>query len=332
MDYILIIVGFTLLVVGANFLVDGAVGIAKRFHVPDLIIGLTIVALGTSAPELAVNLFASMDDATTDIALTNIIGSNTINTFIILGAAALVYPIKSQVDSRKFDIPMSLLAPVALLLLAWCFDDQLSRTDGIILLLVFAFFMSVTVLNTIKTRKALKQETLSGLHNGATDAADNTPDATVKPIRLWVAILMVVGGLVMLVVGGQVIVNSATKIAESLGISQAIIGLTIVALGTSLPELATSVVAAMKKNSDIALGNVIGSNIFNVFLVLGISATIRPLPAYSNMVADIIMTALGSLLVLVFVTTNKKHEIKRWEGLTLLCIYVTYLIWIINTL
>lgn len=330
MDYILIIVGFALLVAGANFLVDGAVGIAKRFHVPDLIIGLTIVAFGTSAPELAVNLFASMDAATTDIALTNIIGSNTINTFIILGAAALVYPIKSQLESRRFDIPMSLLAPVVLLLLAWCFDDRLSRMDGIILLIIFSVFMIVTVRRTIKARTTFNSETAKGIRNAGADKAGNAPDEIARSMKLWVALLMVVGGLVMLVIGGQVIVNSATKIAESLGISQAIIGLTIVALGTSLPELATSVVAALKKNSDIALGNVIGSNIFNVFFILGISATIRPLPAYSNMAVDIVMAALGALFVLIFVITNKKYEIKRWEGFTLLCLYAVYLGWIIK--
>jgi cation:H+ antiporter len=315
MDYALIIAGFILLIFGANFLVDGAVGIAKRFNVPNLIIGLTIVAFGTSAPELVVNLVAALNPSTTDLALTNIIGSNTINTFVILGAAALVYPIKSQVVSRKFDIPMSLAAPVAILLLSWCFEDEVSRIDGVILLAVFSFFMYVTVRKALRMRSARSGE----------KQEDNE-----KRRKSWLSVLMVVGGLVMLVIGGQMIVNSATNIAESLGISQAIIGLTIVALGTSLPELATSVVAASKKNSDIALGNVIGSNIFNVFFVLGISALIRPLPAYKNMEIDLGIAALGSLLVLIFVWTNRKYEIKRWAGFLLLLIYAVYLVWMIS--
>ena len=313
LDYILIIVGFVLLILGANFLVDGAVALAKRFNVSNLIIGLTIVAFGTSTPELVVNLVAAANPDTTDIALTNIIGSNTINIFIILGIAALVYPIKSQISSRKFDIPMSLLAPMVILLLVLCFNNEVTRIGGIILLLIFSFFMFVTIRKTLAMR----------------NVSDTQKVKTGKSKKLWLSCVFILGGLLMLVVAGQVIVNSATKIAESLGISQAIIGLTIVALGTSLPELATSVVAATKKNSDIALGNVIGSNIFNGFFILGVSAVIRPLPAYTNMTVDIAMAALGSLLVLVFVLTNKKYEIKRWEGLLLLCIYICYLCWLI---
>ncbi|MDR0573177.1 MAG: calcium/sodium antiporter [Tannerella sp.] len=315
MDYILIIIGFVLLIFGANYLVDGSVGVAKRFNVPDLIIGLTIVAFGTSAPELVVNLIASLDPKTTDIALTNIIGSNTINTFIILGATASVFPVKSQIDSRKFDIPTSLAAPLILLLLAWYFDREVSRADGVMLLAVFSFFMYIT------TRKALRMRTI---------LKPKETKNTGKQKKPGLHCIMIIGGLVMLVTGGQLIVKSATTIAESLGISQAVIGLTIVALGTSLPELATSVVAAMKKNSDIALGNILGSNIFNVFFILGISSVVRPLPAYENMAADLTIAALGSLLILIFVLTNKKYEIKRWEGFLLLCIYMVYLVWMIS--
>lgn len=314
MDYILIIVGFVALVFGANFLVDGAVGVAKRFNVPDLVIGLTIVAFGTSAPELVVNLVAAIDPGTTDIALTNIIGSNMINTYVILGATALVYPIRSQLSSRRFDIPLSLLAPVMILVLAWITGNRITWYDGVIMLLVFVFFMYRTIKKT-STVSAPELEEIS-------DQA--------KPKRLWVSLVLIAGGLVMLVVGGQLIVRSAINIATAWGVSQAIIGLTVVALGTSLPELATSVVAAIKKNSDIALGNVIGSNIFNVFFVLSTSALIRPLQAYPNMQLDLIITALGSLLVLIFVYTNKKHEIKRWGGAVLLLIYAVYLVWMIK--
>ena len=315
MHYILIIIGFALLIFGANYLVDGAVGIAKRFKVSDLVIGLTIVAFGTSAPELVINLFAAVDPTTTDIALTNIIGSNQINTFLILGATALVLPIKSQASSRKFDIPLSLAAPLLLLLPAF-FRNEVARMDGILLFVIFVFFMFVTVRKAIKTK---------------TSHYAKETENTGKLFKTGIYFIMVFGGLVLLVAGGKIIVNSATAIAESLGISQAVIGLTIVALGTSLPELATSVVAAFKKNSDIALGNIIGSNIFNVFLVLGISATIRPLPTYQNMPVDLSVAALGSLLVLIFVWTNKKYEIKQWEGLLLLCVYFAYMIWTISS-
>lgn len=311
MNYFLIIVGFVILVLGANYFVDGAVGLAKKFNIPDIIIGLTIVAFGTSAPELVINVIAALDENTTDIALTNIIGSNNINTFIILGLTALVYPIRSQKQSRIFDIPLSLFAPFTILILAWATDMSISRIDGIILLCIFVAFMIFTARNASKEKEAEEIQT--------------------KAMKMWMAVLFVVGGLAALIVGGQLIVPNAVRIAENLGIDQSIIGLTIVALGTSLPELATSVVAAFKKNSDIALGNVIGSNIFNVFFVLGISAVIRPLPAYNTMLTDLLVCILGSLLVLVFVLLNKKnHEIKRWNGALLVLIYIVYIIAVIS--
>ena len=309
MDYLLILVGFIILIVGAHFLVDGASGMAKRFNVSNLIIGLTVVAFGTSAPELVVNLVAALNPGTTDIALTNIIGSNMINTYVILGVAALIYPIVSQKSSRRFDMPLSLMAPVAVLLLVWGMNGQVNRAGGLILLLFFIWFMTVMI------RKALKHP--------------EEAEEDFKPMKIWLAIIMILGGLGGLIGGAQLIVPSATRIAESWGVSQSVIGLTIVALGTSLPELATSAVAAFKKNSDIALGNVVGSNIFNVFFVLAVSAIIRPLPAYSNIYTDLIITALGSLLILIFVYTNKTHSIKRWGGVTLLLIYSAFLYWMI---
>ena len=309
MDYLLILVGFIILIVGAHFLVDGASGMAKRFNVSNLIIGLTVVAFGTSAPELVVNLVAALNPGTTDIALTNIIGSNMINTYVILGVAALIYPIVSQKSSRRFDMPLSLMAPVGVLLLVWGMNGQVNRAGGLILLLFFIWFMTVMI------RKAMKHP--------------EEAEEDFKPMKIWLAIIMILGGLGGLIGGAQLIVPSATRIAESWGVSQSVIGLTIVALGTSLPELATSAVAAFKKNSDIALGNVVGSNIFNVFFVLAVSAIIRPLPAYSNIYTDLIITALGSLLILIFVYTNKTHSIKRWGGVTLLLIYSAFLYWMI---
>jgi len=310
MDYLFIVAGFVLLIAGANYLVDGASGLAKRFNVPNLIIGLTVVAFGTSAPELVVNLVAAFDPSTTDIALTNIIGSNMINTYVILGAAAAVYPIISQKSSRRFDIPLSILGPVIVLLMT--LTGELSQVDGIILLLFFAGFMYSTFSRSVK--------------NPDVQAEDY------KPMKIWKSSLMITGGLAALIGGAQLIVPAATNIAASFGISPAVIGLTVVALGTSLPELATSVIAAMKKNSDIALGNVVGSNIFNVFMVLATSAVIRPLPAYDGMIVDLIVTAAGGFLVLFFIYTNKERSIRRWGGISFLLLYTAFLVWKISTL
>lgn len=310
-DYLLIVAGFALLIFGANFLVDGSSGLAKRFNVSNLIIGLTVVAFGTSAPEMVVNLVAALNPGSTDIALTNIIGSNMINTFVILGAAAVVFPIASQKSSRRFDIPLSLIAPVAVFLLSM--NGILSLTDGLILLLFFIWFMYTNIRNAVR-------------HPEEEQAEDY------KPMKIWKAILLIIGGLATLVGGAQLIVPSATNIAASYGVSQSVIGLTIVALGTSLPELATSVVAAFKKNSDIALGNVIGSNIFNVFFILSSSALVRPLPVYPGMNVDLMVTAAGSLLVLLFIYSNKERNIKRWGGLLFLLSYTAFLVWKISTL
>lgn len=310
-DYLFILVGFVLLIFGANYLVDGASGLAKRFNVSNLIIGLTVVAFGTSAPELVVNLIASINPGTTDIALTNIIGSNMINTYVILGAAAVVFPIISQKSSRRFDIPLSLIAPVAVLLLSY--NGLLSLIDGLVLMLFFIWFMYSNISKAIK--------------HPEDEQAENF-----KPMKIWKASLMIVGGLGALIGGAQLVVPAATNIALNFGISQSIIGLTIVALGTSLPELATSVVAAFKKNSDIALGNVIGSNIFNVFFILSTSAIIRPLPSYEGMEFDLIFTALGSVLTLLFIYSSKDRSIKRWGGLVFLLVYSIFLYWKISQL
>lgn len=310
MDYLLIIAGFAVLIAGAHYLVDGASGLAKRFNVPDLVIGLTIVAFGTSAPELVVNIIATLNPKTTDIALTNIIGSNMVNTYIILGFAAVVFPIRSRKSSRRFDMPLNLMAAVAIILLLWGMNGEINRAGGFILLMFFVWFMTVVV------RKAIKHP-------------EEVVEEGFKPMRIWLALLMIVGGLGALVGGAQLIVPSATRIAEAMGISQAVIGLTIVAIGTSLPELATSAVAAFKKNSDIALGNVLGSNIFNVFFILATSAIIRPLPAYTNIFYDLAITALGSLFIMIAVYTNKSHKITRFAGAVMMLIYVVYISWLI---
>ena len=313
----LLIVGFVVLILGADWLVSGASGLAKRLNVPDLVIGLTVVAFGTSAPELMVNLMAAINGVS-EIALTNILGSNTINTFVILGIAAIIYPIKSQKSSRQYEIPWSMFAGLIILVMGTeCFglcggDAIISRLDGVVLLLIFSLFMYYTL-------KMAKNNT------------ENQEEGFL-PMKIWKAVLLIAVGLVALVVGGKVIVINAVSIAQAFGVSQAVIGVTVVALGTSLPELATSAIAAFKKNPDLAIGNVIGSNIFNVFFVLGISAVIRPLPSYSNLWIDASLAALGSLLLLLFVSTNRHKELKRWQGAFFLVCYGVYLIWLLTSL
>ena len=311
---ICIVVGFVALVKGADWLVDGASFIAKRFGISDLVIGLTVVAFGTSMPEFVVNMI-SVAEGTTELAITNILGSNIINTCVILGLTALVYPIVSQKRSRDFDIPLSIIAGVLVLffvVLQMPFGESgrgIGRIGGVGLLLIFVYFLY----NTFRHAKEHPEDVQN-------EEGTNTKELTVRR-----AIALILGGFVGLVVGGELIVKSAVDIAMRMGVSEAVIGLTIVALGTSLPELATSVIAAAKHNSDIALGNVFGSNIFNVFFVLGTSATIRPLPAYDGIELDALMVALGSIIVWMAVKTNSERKVQRWAGALLLLVYAGYL-------
>ena len=308
---ICIVVGFVALVKGADWLVDGASAIAKRFGISDLVIGLTVVAFGTSMPEFVVNM-VSVAEGSTDLAITNILGSNIINTFVILGLTALVYPIVSQKRSRDFDIPMSIIAGVLVLIFVAVqlpFGEAgkgIGHLGGGVLLAFFCYFLYNTFRNAKEGVKELKSE-------------------GVKELTIQRAIGLIIGGLVGLVVGGELIVKSAVDLATRMGVSEAIIGLTIVALGTSLPELATSVIAAAKHNSDIAIGNVFGSNIFNVFFVLGTSAAIHPLPAYEGIELDACMAAMGSIIVWLAVKTNKERKVQRWAGALLLIVYGGYL-------
>ena len=311
---VFIVVGFVALVKGADWLVDGASAIAKRFGISDLVIGLTVVAFGTSMPEFVVNM-VSVAEGSTDLAITNILGSNIINTFVILGLTALVYPIVSQKRSRDFDIPLSIIAGI--LVLAFVAVELpfgecgkgIGRMGGAVLLMMFCYFLY----NTFRHAKEHPDE------------AQNDEIPSTKEITVRRAIALMLGGFVGLVVGGELIVKSAVDLAVRCGVSEAIIGLTIVALGTSLPELATSVIAAAKHKSDIALGNVFGSNIFNVFFVLATSATVRPLPAYDGIELDALMAALGSIIVWLAVKTNHERKVQRWAGALLLIVYGAYL-------
>ncbi len=307
---VLIIAGFVALVKGADWLVDGASAIAKRSGISDLIIGLTVVAFGTSMPEFVVNM-VSVAHGSTDLAITNILGSNIINTFVILGLTALICPIASQKHCREFDMPIALIAGFLVLVMVAVnspFGESgrsISRMGGIILLLIFVVFL----VETFRYAKANPEEA----------------ETAIKPIPIRRAIGLIIGGLVGLTVGGELIVSSAVNLATRLGVSEAVIGLTIVALGTSLPELATSVIAAFKKNCDIALGNVIGSNIFNVFFVLASSAIVRPLPAYSGIQIDGMAAVLGGAIVWLAIYVDKERKLQRWAGALLLLIYAGYL-------
>jgi len=308
---VFIVVGFVALVKGADWLVDGASSIAKRFGISDLMIGLTVVAFGTSMPEFVVNM-VSVAHGSTELAITNILGSNIINTFVILGLTALVYPIASQKHSRNFDIPLSIIAGVIVFVMVAVnvpfgeSEKGISRIGGIMLLGLFAFF----------------------LYDAFVHAKDHPEDAepeTVKTMSIGKAIVLILLGFIGLSLGGELIVDSAVDIATRMGVSEAIIGLTVVALGTSLPELATSVMAAFKHNSDIAIGNVFGSNIFNVFFILGTSALIHPLPAYEGIELDAWTAAVGSIVVWIALRTNRERVLKRWAGALLLLIYGGYL-------
>ena len=312
---VLIIVGFIALVKGADYLVDGASSIAKRFGISDLIIGLTVVAFGTSMPEFVVNM-VSVAEGSTDLAITNILGSNIINTFVILGLTALVYPVVSRKRSRDFDIPMSIIAGVLVFIFVAVqlplgeMGRGIGRIGGIILQLFFCYFLY----NTFRHAK-----------DHPKDIVNEVASEEVKDIPTRKAVALILVGFIGRIVGGELIVQSAINIAHRMGVSEAIIGLTVVALGTSLPELATSVIAAFKRNGDIALGNVIGSNIFNVFFVLGTSATVRPLPAYDGIELDAVMAALGSIIVWLAINIDSKRKVQRWAGALLLLVYAAYL-------
>ena len=334
LNILLMAVGFILVTVSADFLVNGASAVAKRLKVSDLVIGLTVVAFGTSAPELIVNLVAAFE-GTSEIALTNIIGSNSINTFIVLGCAALACPLATQASCRSFDMPLCIGASAAALLFGADFflreaPDGISRLEGLLLLVVFALFMWHSFKNA-RSEESMPAQAVASAEVAAASAqavasaeVAAAGETETAPMAMWKAVLLIAGSLCGLVLSGRLIVDNAVSIARCLGVSDAVIGVTIVALGTSLPELATSVVAAVKGNADLAVGNVIGSNIFNVFFILGLSGLIRPLPVYAHLAADAAFALLGAVLIFVF-TLGRRHRIERWQGGLLLLLYAFYL-------
>jgi cation:H+ antiporter len=314
MAILFLLVGLALILLGANCLTDGASAVARRFNISSLVIGLTIVAFGTSTPELVVSVISALKGSD-GIAVGNIVGSNIFNALMIVGCTAVIAPIRVTKGTMSHEIPLSILASVVLFIFSYDIlfgnghADLLTRSDGLVLLCFFAIFLSYTF-------------AIAHKHN-------EESETEVKEMKTWKSIVWIVGGLAALIFGGEIFVNGASAIARSLGVNDAIIGLTIVAGGTSLPELATSIVAARKNNPDMAIGNVIGSNIFNIFLILGCSATISPLNASVISNVDMLTLVGSGVLLYLFSLIYKERTITRPEGVILIISYIAYVTYLI---
>ncbi|MCX7821436.1 MAG: calcium/sodium antiporter [Brevinematales bacterium] len=311
MDFILLIIGFGLLIYGANFLVDGGAALAKKLNVPTIVIGLTIVAFGTSAPELIVNIFASLKN-NSDIVLGNILGSNIFNILSILGISAIIRNLKVSKTTTIIEVPIVILSSIIIFIMAndTLIDNraysEISKADGFILLIFFILFLAYNIFLGITRDFELEEE--------------------IKDLKIQTSLMYIIVGLVFLVFGGRFVVNSSINIAKFLGISERVIGLTIVAIGTSLPELITSIVASVKKATDIAIGNVLGSNIFNVLFIIGVSSiisnvSVKPINQY-----DIAINMIASALIFLFLFTGKRHQIERWEGIMFIIFQIIYFV------
>lgn len=315
LTYILFIAGFAFLIYGANWLVDGAASLAKKYNISNIVIGLTIVALGTSSPELVVNLIASCKGAA-DVAMGNVLGSNISNILLILGVSAIIYPLAVNNNTQWKEVPLAILAAVVIGVLAndSLFDDidvsMIYRSDGIVLIAFFILFMYYAF--------------------GISKHEDAQQSITVKEFSSRLSVGMIFAGLAGLIIGGKWIVDGAVQMASLLGMSEAVISLTIVAVGTSLPELATCVAAAYRKNPGIIIGNILGSNIFNVFFVLGVSAVIKPLPFNLMLNFDIIVGVVSSVLLFVFLLFPRKRVLERWQGVLLVVLYLVYIFWLLK--
>ncbi|MCM1180275.1 MAG: calcium/sodium antiporter [Clostridium sp.] len=304
---ILLLIGFVLLIKGADFFVGGSSSVAKRLRVPSMIIGLTIVAMGTSLPECAVSVTASLSNNNT-LAVSNAVGSNIFNLMVVCGMCALFAPLVVKVETLKKEFPFSVVC--ALLLLVFGFTGmKLGRLEGIIMLVIFAVYLLRMVLSAKKARAASEGE---------------TDDYEILPV--WKCIVFIVGGAAAIKFGGDFVVNGASTIAASFGLSPTLIGLTVVALGTSLPELVTSIVAAKKNEVDMAVGNVVGSNIFNILLVLGIASAISPIDFLMENVIDIII--LTAMSAIVWLIAWFRKNIGRMEGIIMLALYLAYMVYI----
>ena len=307
MQYLLLVAGFVLLIKGADFFVDGSSGLAKRLKVPSMIIGLTVVAMGTSLPETAVSVSASIQGKN-DLAISNAVGSNIFNLMIVCGITAVITPLLIKKSTLKREFPFSIVC-AALLMIFGLTGQEVNRIEGIILLALFGGFLAYTILTAKHARNAFDED-----------------PARDKLMPMWMSLIFIVCGGAAIAIGGRMVVNSASDIARSFGISDNVIGMTIVALGTSLPELFTSIVAAKRGEVDIALGNVIGSNIFNILFVLGIATAISPVSFMTANTVDCIALIAMSLIAMIFCWT--KLTLDRWEGAAMAAAYTAYIVYI----
>ena len=355
-NIVLLVLGVIIVLKGADWLTDGAVNIATRFGVSQMVIGLTIVAMGTSMPEFCVSMVSALK-GTPDLAVGNVVGSNTLNTLLIVGCSALVAPIMVKRSSVKRDIPFAVVA--SLLMLLFCLDGAIGRVDAAVLFAGFCLFMFVTLKYAKTTEEHAAAVATSGAamatasasstsvsetptsQTSAPEASTSQPSSSeasssetsapkasqASGISMLKAVVMLVVGLLCLIAGSNMFVDNASFVASSLGVSDAVIGLTIVAGGTSMPELATSMVSAKKGNSDIAIGNVIGSNVFNILMIIGITGLVKPMHIAGITTLDLIMMLASMLLMWFFCRTT--YKVKRWEGAVLTIIYLAYLTWLI---
>ena len=344
-NIVLLVLGVIIVLKGADWLTDGAVNIATRFGVSQMVIGLTIVAMGTSMPEFCVSMVSALK-GTPDLAVGNVVGSNTFNTLLIVGCSALVAPIMVKRSSVKRDIPFAVVA--SLLMLLFCLDGAIGRVDAAVLFAGFCLFMFVT----LKYAKTTEEPAAAVATNGAATAtaiseasssetssseasssetsdheASSSEASQASGTSMLKAVVMLVVGLLCLIAGSNMFVDNASFVASSLGVSDAVIGLTIVAGGTSMPELATSMVSAKKGNSDIAIGNVIGSNVFNILMIIGITGLVKPMHIAGITTLDLIMMLASMLLMWFFCRTT--YKVKRWEGAVLTIVYIAYLTWLV---
>lgn len=302
MEYLLLIIGFALLIKGADFFVEGSSSLAKILKVPSVIIGLTIVAMGTSAPEASVSINAALS-GNNEIAISNVIGSNIFNGLVVVGICAFIAGFKTNLEILKRDMPVNIVITAILILML--IDGKLNRLEGIILLLGMIVYLICMVISALKNRE-----------NGE----------PCKVLSLPVSILYIIGGLIAVIFGGNLVVDKACIIAANFGVSQNFIGLTIVAIGTSLPELVTSIVATRKGDSGLALGNAIGSNIFNILFILGMSAAISPLNVLNESIIDCIILLVSGIVLFIFAFTKK--TMNRWEGATCVLLYAAYTVYL----
>ncbi len=314
LSFLLLIVGFAFLIKGADWLVNGSTSIARHYNVSELVIGLTIVAFGTSAPELVVSIISSTKGLN-DVTLGNVVGSNLFNLLLILGVSGVIFPLVVQVKTVWKEIPFSLLAAILLFLLAnYTFNSgeirSIDRIDGIFLLFFFIIFLVYIFYNMKNNEEVL-------------DAGFNE----MKPVK---SVLLIIVGLASLIISSRVVVDNAVKVASILGASEKIIGVTIVSAGTSLPELVTSVVAAFKRRSDLAIGNIIGSNIFNILLVLGVSSIIHPIEYNVSFNTDILLLIASTVLLFAFMFSGKRHKLDRWEAGLFIAAYLGYIYYLLR--